>query len=148
MAGPHINDGGQVEKYLYDFADDAGATGELVLSDKANKDSIPNGSIVTDLMLHVETAVTSGGSLTLDVGNGDDPNGYLVAVAVAALTLNSVHRAGSTAGALIWDDTNDHYLGVHVADAADGECSQTIVAAAATAGRYGIYMYYVRGLSV
>jgi hypothetical protein len=147
MAGGFINDGMQVEKYVYDFAVDAGATGEIFLSSKANKDPIPNGSLILDMCLHVETAFTSGGSATLDVGNDDDPNGYLEAIAVAALGANTVHRAGSVAGQLIWDDTNDHAIGVYVADADDGEVSVTIATAAMTAGKAGIYMLYVRGLS-
>lgn len=147
MAGGFINDGYFVQKYVYDFAVDGGATGEIFLSSKANVDPLPNGSIVLDALLHVETAFTSGGSATLDVGNDDDPDGILVGLAVAALTANSVHRAGSVAGALMWDDTNDHMIGYHVDDVDDGELSVTIGTAAMTAGKAGIYLMGVRGLN-
>ena len=146
MSGPMINDGMHVQKYVYDFDVDGGLVSEIVLSDKENLDSVPPGSIVLDVYLHVETAVTSGGSLTMDVGNGDDLNGYMESLAVANLTLNAVHRAGSVPGALIWDDVNDHKLGLHVPDSAAGECSISLVTAAATAGKCGVYLEYIRGL--
>lgn len=122
-------------RYVYDFAEDGGAVGLVALYAKANHQVLPVGMVVRDFLLYVETAFTSGGSATLDVGNTDDADGYAAAIAVAALTANSVHSTGAQAGALVWDDTNDHRIYPYVADAADGQMGVTIGTAAMTAGK-------------
>ena len=136
-----------LEEYVYDFDVDGGATGAVALHSKANARALPVGSIVLDFVMHVETAFTSGGSATLDIGDGDDANGYAEAIAVAALTADSLHRAGAQAGAIIWDDTGDHLIGKYVTTAADGQISVTIGTAAMTAGKSHIYMLGLRGVN-
>lgn len=136
-----------LEEYVYDFSADGGAQAEIVLSAKANHRALPLGSLVMDMVMHVETAFTSGGSSTLDIGDGDDPNGYAEAIAVASLTGDSTHRAGQQAGVLIWDDTNDHYLSKYVTTAADGAISVTIATATMTAGVAHIYFQLIRGVN-
>ena len=130
------NMGVQVQEYVYDFDVDGGAIGEIVLSTKANKAAIPVGAIIKRVVAKVVTAFTSGGSATLEWGNGDDPNGYSGAtIAVASLTDNALFNGYDNAAALLWDDTNDHPIDVNVADAADGSFSVTIATAAMTAGK-------------
>ena len=78
---PFKNDGVQVQEYVYDFADDGGVIGEIVLSDKAGLDPLPVGAIVKSVTAKVLTALTSGGSAVLSWGNGDDADGYSGAAA-------------------------------------------------------------------
>jgi len=69
---------------VYDFSVDAGATGDYdVLTAGDNL-------VVTDFYYEVQTAVTSGGSLVVDLGVGDGGTEFLSDTAVAALTLAKV----------------------------------------------------------
>ncbi len=131
------------QEYVWDFDVDGGATGEIVLSSKAGFAAMPTGAIVKDVQIWVEDAATSGGSATLTVGDSNDPNGYLEAIAVAALTTNITHRAGSYAGANIWDDTNDHMLSYVIGtNSGDSAISVTIAVAAMTAGKIRVILDY------
>lgn len=47
----------------YSFATDGGAVGDITL----RGDSIPAGAVITEVLLQVDTAVTSGGAATLAV---------------------------------------------------------------------------------
>lgn len=131
-----------VQEYVYDFAKDGGATGEIFLSSKAGYDPIPVGAVIFDVIAYVETAVV-GNSSTLAWGNDDDPDGYMVATAEASLGANVTVRAGEAAGALLWDDTNDHMLAPYVANEDDGEFSVTIGNANLTAGKVRFYVLYL-----
>lgn len=143
------NDGILVQEYVYDFAVDGGAAGEIILSDNANKTAIPVGAVVKAVMMKVVTAFTSGGSATMSYGNGDDPDGYSgTAIAVASLTDNLIVNGWDSAAALLWDDTNDHMIFNNVLDADDGEFSILIATADMTAGK-AIFLveYYMPSLS-
>ena len=48
---------------LYDFAVEGGAVGDITL----RGDTIPSGAIITDALIHVDTALTSGGSATVAI---------------------------------------------------------------------------------
>jgi hypothetical protein len=79
----------QTEKLTYDFAEDGGATGSIELGTFANK------SLVLDAWVHVETACTSGGSATVEIGINDaDPNAFMdtTSGAVASLVDDLVHN--------------------------------------------------------
>ena len=142
--GQFKNAGLNVQEYVYDFAVDGGATGEIILSNKANREPIPVGAVIKAVTLKVLTTFTSDGSATLEWGNGDDPNGYSGAtIAVASLTAGAVFNGWDNAAALIWDDTNDHQIPVNIADAADGRVSVTIATAAMTAGKAVIMVEYL-----
>jgi hypothetical protein len=132
-----------VEEYVYDFSVSGGAASAITLSDVSGKEPIPVGAIITDIHMYVETAMTSGGSATIAVGNGDDADGYLAATAFDTWSANDVVRVGEYAGALVWDDTNDHKLDVYVADANDGAFKLTIATAALTAGKLRFYVEYI-----
>lgn len=144
MSGPFLNDDMAVQQYQYSFAEDAGATGIITLSSKANKDPLPVGAVVVNALFHVKTAFTSGGSATLTLGNGDDPDGYFASIAVASLTANAAWLPGSVAGALIWDDTNDNIEPLYIDDTTTGAVVCEIGTAAMTAGIGSIYLSYIR----
>lgn len=97
---------------------------------------IPAGSIITDAYLHVTTAFTSGGLATLDLGTKAaagtiiDDDGIDVAIAVAALTLNSV-TVGD--GALV-----NAYV------SADSWLYASYDTAAFTAGAGKLYVKYIK----
>jgi len=59
------NSGGQPRPAvgLYDFATDGGAAGDITL----RGDTIPSGAVIVDALIHVDTAVTSGGAATLAI---------------------------------------------------------------------------------
>ena len=137
------NMGLQVQEYVYDFAKDGGAQGEIFLSSKAGYAPIPNGAIIKDVTMKVVTAFTSGGSATLAVGNDDDADGYVGATAVASLTDNAVFNAAGAGSALLWDDTNDHMIPLPVINEDDGEVSVTIATADMTAGKALILVEYL-----
>lgn len=138
------NDGVLVQEYVYDFAVDGGSQGEIFLSSKDNKAPIPNGALITEVWAVVETAVTSGGSATLAWGNDDDPDGYSgTAIGKASLTANAVFNGWDNGAALLWDDTNDHALGVRVVNEDDGEFSVTIGTADLTAGKVVFLVKYM-----
>ena len=71
--------------FQYDFAVDGGAQGTIVIG----TDRIPSGAIILDGIIHVKTAVTSGGAATvaLHVMSSED---ILAATAKASLSLNAL----------------------------------------------------------
>lgn len=140
---PYSNDNVLVQEYVYDFAEDGGATGELNLETKANASAVPVGAIIKGVSAKVLTTCTSGGSATVAWGNEDDEDGYSgSAIAVASLTAGSVFNGWDNAAALLWDDTNDHPIYVNVANSADAEFKLTIGAAALTAGKIVFMVEY------
>lgn len=131
-----------VQEYIYDFAVDGGATGAIDLSAKGNYDVLPQGAIIENVSMKIVTACTSGGSATVSLGNTTDADGYQSLHAVATLTDDAVYRVGEVAGALMWDDTNDHMLSFPVNSANDAVFSLTIATAALTAGKIVCWVNY------
>ncbi len=141
--GQFLNDGKQVQEYVYDFAVDGGLVSEIFLSAKAGKQPIPVGSIITAVTAKVLTAIV-GTSSTLAWGNDDDPDGYSgTAIAEATLVDNFLVNGWDLGAALLWDDTNDHQLYVTVLNADDGDFSVTIGTAALTAGKVIFLVEYL-----
>lgn len=140
------NDGVNVQEYLYDFSVDGGATGEIVLSDKAGYSDLPEGAIIKGVCAVVETAVT-GTSSTLAWGNSTDVDGYHAAVAEASLTANAIFNEQDATAALLWDDTNDHQTYYRVnGTAANQKFSVTVGTADLTAGKVRFMVeYYMPG---
>ena len=93
------------------------------------------------MSLKVITAVV-GSTSSLAVGNTTDPNGYMEAIAEATLVDEFVSRAGQQAGALLWDDTNDHMLTFLVNSANDAVFSIDITGNALTAGKVLFWVNY------
>lgn len=144
MSGPFRNAGLHVQEYVYDFAVDGGAQGEIFLSSKAGYDPVPNGAVIKAVTAKVVTQCASLGSATLAWGNDDDPDGYSgTAIAVASLTDNALFNGWDNAAQLLWDDTNDHQIPVAVVNEDDGEFSVTIGTADLTAGKVLFFVEYL-----
>jgi hypothetical protein len=83
----------------YDFAVDAGGVGDLTILTAESE------CVVFLKYALVKTAVTSGGSLTFDLGKGASGNEMINDKAVAALTLDSLHVGAApvelTAGEIV-----------------------------------------------
>lgn len=145
MASALLNYGLQVSEYLYNFSVDGGATGAIVLSDNDNKASLPLHAIVKEVHARVISAVT-GSSSTLAWGNTTDADGYSgTAIAEATLVADYVHNGASNGAALLWDDTNDHYIPFLVNSANDANFSVTVGTADLTAGKVLFYVEYLLG---
>ena len=131
-----------VQEYVYDFAVDGGTDDTFIdLSAKAGAAVLPQGAIVENVTLRVLTAV-EGSSSTMIVGNTTDPNGYMEAIAEASLVAGAVIRVGEQAGALMWDDTNDHAISFLVDSANDADFGVTIGTADLTVGKVVFMVEY------
>lgn len=130
------NDGALVHEFLYDFAVDGGATGAHDLSAKLGALPLPVGAVLKHVTAKVLTSVTSGGSATVEWGNGNDSDGYSgTAIAKATLVAGYVTDEGMGAGALLWDNSNDNNISLAVPDAASGKFQMSVNVAALTAGK-------------
>jgi len=110
-------------KLTYDFAQDGGST-----SDTYRLALVNSKILITEAILHVETACTSGGSATVTIGaETADANAFADGVAVA--TLVDDYAIDTAAGQSL------------VVDAAD-YISLTIGTAALTAGKINLYISY------
>lgn len=85
IGGPFTNET-EVVKVTYDFANDTGAV--------AAYDALTaeQSCVIVGFYAVVETAATSGGSMTLDVGITGDTNLLLADLAVASMTAGSLHK--------------------------------------------------------
>jgi hypothetical protein len=83
-AGPTFPNAVEIVRATWDFAVDGGAVAfyDILVADSA--------CLVSLRSMHVRTAVTSGGSLTLDVGKGSAGSEMVSNKAVAAMTLNNI----------------------------------------------------------
>lgn len=62
--GSSLGHGGKrYARGYYDFATEGGAVGDITL----RGDAVPSGAIVTDVLIHVDTVLTSGGSATVAI---------------------------------------------------------------------------------
>lgn len=131
-----------MQKYVYDFDVDGGATGAISLSSKANAAPLPDKAIVESVVAYVETAVT-GTSSTLAWGNTTDADGYSgTAIAEASLVADFVANGWDNGAALLWDDTNDHIIHFCANSANDRDFSVTIGTADLTAGKVHFFVKY------
>lgn len=127
-------------KYDYDFAKDGGAISSIPL--RADVNALGEGVIVKEVMLVVQTALTSGGTPTVTLGNTTDVDGYMADIwALAEAADNAVINSGAVAGALIWDDANDHAIHYRIdGTAANQNLLLTVGTAALTAGKIEVYL--------
>lgn len=118
----------KVARADYDFAVDGGAVGDIAL----RGDRIPSGAIITDVLLHVETVLTSGGAATVAVK------------AESAADLNAADAISgapwSTAGAKRGDLDADT---APVKTTAARTLTATVGTAALTAGKFTVLAFYV-----
>ena len=128
------------KEFVYDFAKDGGAVSTISMKAvDPNGDLLPEGFVVTDIMLKTETTITSGGTPTITFGNTSDVDGYFVDVFALAATAGAMVRVGQVDGALMWDSTADAkkaYLVSSVANTQD--LVMAIGTAALTAGKIRI----------
>lgn len=128
-----------VLKYVYDFSKQGGAVSAITLN--ADINGLKEGLIVRGISVAAEEALTSGGSATVTFGNTADPDGYLADVFAELGTAGASVREGEVAGALIWDDTNDHSLEYSVTSAVNTQdLLMTVGTAALTGGKLVVYL--------
>lgn len=130
-----------VQEYVYDFDVDGGAAGVIDLSAKTGYEPLPSGAILMNVGLKVVTAVT-GTSSTVAVGCTTDADGFMAAIAEATLVDEYVTMTGVQAGALMWDDTNDHVIPHLVNSDNDADFQITIGTADLTAGKIVFWCEY------
>lgn len=123
IAGGGFTNAKEIVRVVYDFAEDTGAV--------ADYDVLTADSKCVAKLLHmtVKTAVTSGGSLVLDLGKGAGGTEFFSDKAVAALTLDSVHVTSAPAAVVL---------------ASGDKIVMGIEAAAATAGKVEMVFELVR----
>lgn len=92
------------ESFEYDFS-----TSTATSATPHSFDSFPVGAVIRNMWLVASTPV-SPSAMSIDVGNDDDPDGYLGAITGSQSTSGSVASAASQGSALLWDDTNDHLI--------------------------------------
>lgn len=128
-------------EFQYDFSLDGGAVSNIDMTNVHPVGStLPEGFLVEMVSVVVETAATSAGTPTVTVGPDVDSDGYLADIwAVLAGAAGSIVRNGEVAGALLWDDTNDHEITYRVAAAANTKnVTIEIGTAAITAGKFKV----------
>lgn len=121
-------------KGSWSFSRDGGAVGDINLkaADGVTTVVIPSGAVVLNVFCVSTTAVTSGGSLTLDL-NCNAANDLLAATAVASLTTNAKIQGIPDFGT----------LGDAIITTADRTLTLSFNVAAATAGVLDVYVFYV-----
>lgn len=122
--------------YQYDFAVDGGAISTINLTNMG-VNALEAGLVVEDIQVRVQTALTSAGSATVTLGHAGDTDGYFADI-FAIASANAALRPGEVAGALVWDDTNDHQISHRISSAANAVPSVTIGTAALTAGKFQV----------
>lgn len=121
--------------YEYDFDVDGGDVGTIALRPLSN--AMVSGLVVEDVQAYVETAFDDAGNtatVTLGPGGGD-ADGFFADIMTLAETVDTFIRVGEVAGALLWDDTNDHRDGHVLADAAEAVPTLTVGTEALTQGK-------------
>jgi hypothetical protein len=127
--------------FEYDFAKDGGAVGNISLRPLVN--GLKEGCIVRGLEVRTKTALASGGSPTLTLGNTSDADGYMADFYSLASSADSVVNSSAVAGALVWDDTNDHPIHYRIGSAANVQDLVIAVGTAAlTAGKLEVLVKF------
>jgi hypothetical protein len=119
-AGSAFSEQYVIEEVTYDFAVDLGATGAL------NLFTAEQDMVIHKVVAKVKTAVTSGGSATVEVGKSGDTAGLVAQTGKASLT----------AGVVIDSKIGGYKL------ASGAVIIQTIATAALTAGKITYEIHY------
>lgn len=118
----------KVARGLYDFATDGGAVSDITL----RGDSIPSGAIIVDALIHVDTALTSGGAATVAIKTE------------GAADINAADAIGgapwSSTGAKRGDFTATT---APIKTTAARSIVATVGTAALTAGKFSVLVFYV-----
>lgn len=134
----------QTMKFEYDFAVDGGAVSTIAMRN-LNGETPFAGMQITGMRLVAETLLTGTATPTVVIGNTTDADGYFADV-FALLTTSAKGSIvqGEVAGALIWDDTNDHSILYAPLVADDFTVNVTIGTQALTAGKFSLYIDFFR----
>lgn len=124
------------KEFTWSFSVDGGSVGTITLgADDFGGDTFPEGFVVEKVGADVLTAVTSGGTPTVTLGNTGDPDGYMADIWAEIQAVGAV-RSGEVAGALVWDDTNDHEIDYYINSTANNQNLVMVIGTAAlTAGK-------------
>lgn len=90
-AGGGFGNEAKVVRVQYDFASDAGAQGDYEILEASK------ACVVELVYMDCKAAGASGGSMTMDLGKEAGGQEFFAAKAVAALTLDSLHKADAAA---------------------------------------------------
>lgn len=112
----------QLLRFEYDFAVNGGAVGAIALTPDITQ--LKAGMIVTDIIVHAETALVSGGSATVTFGDGSDVDAFLADSFGALDALNDIVRAEN----------------LKVLMAGTPVLTMTVGVAALTAGKLEVYL--------
>lgn len=123
-------------KGTYDFTVSGGSTGTYQLI------SVPANFRVDDIWYQVETAMTSGGTPAVTIGDGDDDDGYFTTFQATMGVTGIKGTSQDAKGALVWDDTNDAQ-DTKVYAAAD-TIDFKVATAALTAGKLNVFVKGMR----
>ena len=93
--GGGFSNAGELVHVTYDFAVDGGEVEDNILL------TASNDCLVEFVCIDVKTAVTSGGSLVMDLGKGAGGTQFLSDKAVAALTLDAIIGPDSVATKMV-----------------------------------------------
>jgi hypothetical protein len=113
---------------FYEFALDGGVVGDIAL----RGDTIPSGAIITDALINVDTAVTSGGSATVALkveGSAD----LLTAAAISGAPWSTTGAKRATFVATT----------APVKTTAKRSITATVATAALTAGKFSVVVSYL-----
>ena len=131
--------------YEYDFAVSGGAVSSIDLVNEG-MNALESGLVITDIMVAIETTLAGTATPTITLGNVGDTDGYMIDF-FGAGTAGAILNRGDRAGALVWDDTNDHPIYYKIDSAANAVPSITIASQALTAGKFKVYFKAIRPLA-
>lgn len=125
------------KEFLYDFAEDGGATGTITMTAvDPNGSTFDEGFIIQDVMVVNEEALASTGTPTITFGPSADTDGYMVDCYAKVASVNTVCRAGEVDGALVWDSTADAKKGYRIGSATNTQDLKMVIGTAPlTAGK-------------
>ena len=121
------NEGVAVAEYEYNFAVDGGATGVKSLSSKANKALIPDGAVIKQVLIHVQTALVGSGA-SAKIGHTTSDLVYKANTAAAGYSIGSVTSYATPFAA---DTANERNV------------IMTVAGAALTAGKLKVLVEYI-----
>jgi hypothetical protein len=130
-----IQKSNRIAKASYDFTVVGGAVATITLP---NADIIPNGAIITKVMVDMKTALTSGGSATVVINGG----GITIAGATPAAYGSAPFNG--TVPAVIGQSTGLTVTAPYIPQVATSSApiTLTVGTAALTAGKFDIYIDY------
>jgi hypothetical protein len=118
---------------IYDYSVQGGAVGDYNLKDVNGNDlKLPSGTLIMNVLAFANTAVTSGGSATIDL-NAESANDLLAAEAKTSFSLS-----GTVQGIPDFATKGDYVLLT-----AERTLSLSVNTAALTAGKVTVFVFFV-----